>query len=104
MKNLETNENMEAINKLLLDMTQNQKMSNNNLVKVFIATIICYTILLISMVVGFFIYESQFEIIDTETQSYEYDYDQEANAEDGGTAIVNGNGEITWQEQDQEDQ
>lgn len=53
-------ENMEITNKLLLEMVKNQKASNKNLTKVFISTIIAYTVLLIGMVVGFFVYESQF--------------------------------------------
>lgn len=58
------NEQTEAVNKLLLEMVKNQKENNKNLIKVFVISIICYTLLLISGVVGFFVYESQFEYVE----------------------------------------
>lgn len=58
-------EQTQAMNELLLEMVKNQKEANKNNFKVFISVIICYTLLLISMVVGFFIHESQFEIAST---------------------------------------
>lgn len=67
-------EQVQALNKLLLEMNKNQKKSNNSLIKTFIATVICFTVLLISMVLGFFWYESQFEITEkvvTETITQE---------------------------------
>lgn len=65
-------ENAEATNKLLLEMVKNQKTSIKNLTKLFIITIICYTVLLISMVAGFFIYESQFDVVQGQYETYEY--------------------------------
>lgn len=65
--------NISAMNKLLVEMVKNQKAAIKNLVKVFIATIICYTVLLIAIVVGFFVYESQFEVLDTQYETYEFD-------------------------------
>lgn len=67
-------EQVQALNKLLLEMNKNQKKSNNSLIKTFIATVICFTVLLISMVLGFFWYKSQFEITEkvvTETITQE---------------------------------
>lgn len=67
-------EQVQALNKLLLEMNRNQKESNNSLIKTFIATVICFTVLLISMVLGFFWYESQFEMTEkvvTETITQE---------------------------------
>ena len=61
------NENEDAMNKLLLEMVKNQKNSIKNLTKVFIISIICYTLLLISLIVGFVVYESQFETTETTT-------------------------------------
>lgn len=84
------NNNMEATNKLLLEMVQNQKTSIANIVKMFIITIVCYTVLLLSMIIGFFIYESQFETFQTVTS-------QEADTA-GGDAIINGSGEIYYGE------
>lgn len=78
-------ENMEVTNKLLLEMLKNQKSANKNLTKTFIAVIICYTILLLGMVVGFFVYESQFETIDGE---YEYSIEQSV---DNNSSIINDN-------------
>lgn len=60
----ETLEQLQATNKLLLKMVKNQKENTKSVIKVFIVTVICYTALLISMVIGFFVYESQFEIVD----------------------------------------
>lgn len=67
-------EQVQALNKLLLEMNKNQKESNASLIKTFIATVICFTVLLISMVLGFFWYESQFEMTEkviTETITQE---------------------------------
>ena len=84
------NSNMEATNKLLLEMVQNQKASNANLIKMFLTVIICYTVLLLSMIIGFYIYESQFETFQTVTS-------QEADTA-GGDAIINESGEINYGE------
>lgn len=86
--NQSLNNNMEATNKLLLEMVQNQKESNENLIKVLKVTIICFTFLIISLVVGFFIYESQFETLQTVTT-------QEADTK-GGNAIINTGGDINY--------
>lgn len=91
-ENKRNDEQLEVTNKLLLDMVKNQKSSTSNLVKVFITTIICYTILLITMVVGYFVYESQFEVTEWETQVIQ---EQEAETDDGGNATVNG-GDINY--------
>ena len=67
-------EQVQALNKLLLEMNKNQKKSNNSLIKTFIATVVCFTVLLISMVLGFFWYENQFEMTEkvvTETITQE---------------------------------
>ena len=80
-------EQVQALNKLLLEMNKNQKKSNNSLIKTFIATVICFTVLLISMVLGFFWYESQFEITEkvvTETITQEVSgTDSEINSVEG---------------------
>lgn len=80
-------EQVQALNKLLLEMNRNQKESNNSLIKTFIATVICFTVLLISMVLGFFWYESQFEMTEkvvTETITQEVSgTDSEINSVEG---------------------
>lgn len=59
----------EATNRLLLDMVKNQKEYIRRMLKIFIITLVCYTLILISMIVGFFVYESQFETEAIETQT-----------------------------------
>lgn len=80
-------EQVQALNKLLLEMNKNQKESNNSLIKTFIATVICFTVLLISMVLGFFWYENQFEMTEkvvTETITQEVSgTDSEINSVEG---------------------
>lgn len=88
----------EATNKLLIEMVKNQKNNMKNLVKVFIVTIVCYTILLIAMVIGYFVYESQFEVIEDEVETVKYE--QETSTEEGCNAvgIINNNGDWSYGE------
>lgn len=55
-------EQSQAVNAMLLEMVRNQRGNNKCVLKVFVITIICYTILLVVMVIGFFVHESQFEV------------------------------------------
>ena len=93
--NKENEKQIETTNRLLLDMVQNQKVSTKNLVKTFITTIICYTIILITMVVGFFIYEIQFEVVD---ENYDYSIEQQSESDNNGIAIVNNGGDVNYGE------
>lgn len=80
---------VEATNKLLLQMVKNQKENNKNMVRVFVITLCCMTILLVSMVVGFFVYESQFETeLETTTETT---ITQEVSGEDSTINNVEGN-------------
>lgn len=80
---------VEATNKLLLQMVKNQKENNKNMVRVFVITMCCMTILLVSMVVGFFVYESQFETeLETTTETT---ITQEVSGEDSTINNVEGN-------------
>lgn len=54
----------QAMNQLLLEMAKSQKESNKATVRIFMVSMICYTILLITLIVGFFWYESQFEYVE----------------------------------------
>ena len=83
----ELENNMEITNKLLLEMVKNQKAANKNLTKVFMSVIIGYTALLLGMIAGFFIYESQFETIETD----KYSIEQEASGEEAEINNVLGN-------------
>lgn len=60
-KSEEQLEQSQAANALLLEMVRNQKSNAKNIIKIFVITIVCYTLLLITMIVGFFVYESKFE-------------------------------------------
>ena len=44
----------EATNRLLLDMVKNQREYISRLFKTFIITLVCYTLILVSMIIGFF--------------------------------------------------
>lgn len=85
----EKNKQVEATNKLLLQMVKNQKENNKNMIRVFIITMCCMTILLVSMVVGFFVYENQFETeLETTTETT---ITQEVSGEDSTINNVEGN-------------
>lgn len=72
---------------LLLNMVDNQKLQMHNQTKTFIIVIVCYTILLLSMVIGFFIYDSQFEYTDTVTKTIT----QEVSGDDSEISNYNDN-------------
>lgn len=93
MNEKDLNENIQATNKLLLDMVQNQKEGNKNLAKSFIATVICMTIIIVTMVVGYLIYESNFEIIDTTEKS---SITQDADVVGDGAIYMNNGGDFTY--------
>lgn len=88
-------ENMEATNKLLLEMVKNQKDHLSNLTKTFVISMICYTCLLIAMVVGFFVYESQFEVSDWEKQMSQ---EIETSGDDDNVNAILNTGEINYGE------
>lgn len=80
---------VEATNKLLLQMVKNQKENNKNMIRVFIITMCCMTVLLVSMVIGFFVYESKFETeLETTTETT---ITQEVSEEDSTINNVEGN-------------
>ena len=90
LKNIENN--AELTNKLLVELIKNQKQNTNNMIKMFFATVVCMTVLLLGMIIGFFIYESQFE---TTSSDFEYQVEQEAESEDGN-AINNFGGDVNY--------
>lgn len=96
----EMNDQLQATNKLLLEMVKNQKVNARNIIKVFIVTIGCYTIILLTIIICFFIYEGQFETIESDTQ---YQIEQEATSDNGGNAIVNNGGDIDYGESSTKD-
>ena len=85
----EKDNQVEATNKLLLQMVKNQKENNKNMIKVFIITMCCMTVLLVSMVIGFFVYESKFETeFETTTETT---VTQKVSGEDSTINNVGGN-------------
>lgn len=84
-------EQMEVANKLLLDMVKSQRKNNTNTFKIFITTLICYTLILISMVIGFFVYESQFEVTDAIKETSTKTIEQEVSGDGSEINNVEGN-------------
>lgn len=82
-------EQSQAVNAMLLEMVRNQRGNNKCVLKVFVITIICYTVLLVAMVIGFFVYESQFEV--TEQIVTETTTTQEVSGENSEINNVQGN-------------
>lgn len=95
MNEKELNENIQATNKLLLDMVQNQKEGNKNLTKSFITMAVCLTVIIVAMIIGFFVYESQFEVVGTtETSTITQDADNDGS----GDIIMNNGGDLNYGE------
>lgn len=65
------NERLNAINKILLDTAKNQESLIKHFRKMLIAITISFTVIICSMIGGFFYYESQFETVETETTTTE---------------------------------
>lgn len=80
----------ELTNKLLLDMIKNQKKNMSVFLRAFVITICCYTIILVSMVVGFFAYESQYEVTDQVTDTITESVEREVSGEDSSINNVKG--------------
>lgn len=82
-------EQSQAMNKLLLEMVKTQKAHTQSMIRLFIIVIVCYTILLLGMVGGFFWYESQFEV--TEQVVTEETVTQEVSGQDSEINNIEGN-------------
>lgn len=94
----EANTQLQAANKLLLEMVKNQKANAKSIIKVFIVTIVCYTIILLTIIICIFVYEGQFETIDSQ-----YTIEQSAESDNNGNAIVNNGGDVNYGESDSSD-
>jgi hypothetical protein len=77
-------DNKDELQSLLVDLIQTQKKNYKAFVKVFVITISLYTLLLIFMVCGFYLYESQFDYAESYTLTEDIDQDVE-----GDNAIIN---------------
>ena len=65
---------------LLLEVIKNQKRNFKVLHRLLFTIVICYTIVLLGMVVGFFVYESQFNVTESVTTEFTQEVDGEGNA------------------------
>lgn len=72
------------LTELLVQVVQNQRNNAKTLIKLIVILSICFTVIIASMIVGFFWYESQFDYVDT------YTYSEETTQEvDGDNATIN---------------
>lgn len=85
------NNDLEITNKLLFEMVKNLKQTNKNIMKAFIITVVCLSIIIVAGIVGFFWYESQFEITEQTTTQTELSVEQEASGEQAEINNVMGN-------------
>lgn len=74
-------------NKLLIDMVKNQKESNRSLKEALIWVILGFTTIIITLIIGFVVYESQYET----TEQTQFSVDQEASGDDAEINNVLGN-------------
>lgn len=85
--NEELNKKDRELTELLIEVIQNQKKNAKSLMRFLVIIVICFTIIICSMIAGFFWYESQFE--------YTYDYlettQQEVSGEGSSINNVKGN-------------
>lgn len=82
-------EQSQAMNQLLLEMTKSQKENQKALIRILIVSMTCYTILLMTLIIGFFWYESQFEYVQEEVT--EETLTQEVSGEGSEINNVEGN-------------
>lgn len=64
-------ERLKATNGVLLDTAKNQEVLICHFRRMLVTVVICFTIVICSMVAGFFYYESQFETVETTTTTTE---------------------------------
>lgn len=89
MEHKEHNTEDSSVTKLLLEIVQSEKRANSNTTKLFLITVVMYTIVLVSMIFGFILYESQFEIKSQTTE--ETIVTQKVSGEDSEINNVHGN-------------
>lgn len=83
-------EQLKATNELLLEMVKTQKQALKQTITAFIATVICLTMIIIAGICGFFWYESQFELVTTETVTETTTIEQEVSGQDSSINNVQG--------------
>lgn len=67
----ENNKQLQAVNELLRDYSKAQSETIKQLKTALIVVSICFSLIICSMVAGFFWYESQFEVTETTTTTME---------------------------------
>lgn len=67
------NERLSAVNKILLDTAKSQESLIKHFRKMLITITISFTIIICSMIAGFFYYDSQFETVETATTTTDTD-------------------------------
>lgn len=82
-------EQAQALSRVALELAKSQKANNKTLVRLFVVTVVCFTILLMSIVAGFLWYESQSMITDTVTTTTKT-ITQEVSGEDSEINNVEG--------------
>lgn len=87
--NEELKEKDVELTQLLIEVIQNQKKNAKSLIRFLVVIVICFTIIICSMVGGFFWYESQFEYV--ETQTYSEQVQQEVSGEGSSINNIEGN-------------
>lgn len=83
-------EQLKATNELLLEMVKTQKQALKQTITAFIATVVCLTMIIVSGICGFFWYESQFELVTTETVTETTTIEQEVSGQDSSINNVQG--------------
>jgi len=86
-------ENIEVTNKLLLELIKSQKQNTSNMIKMFIVTVVSLSIIILGTVIGFLVYESQFETV---ASDYEYEVEQDAESNGSGDAVNNFGGDMYY--------
>lgn len=89
MMNEELNQKDAELTQLLIEVIQNQKKNAKSLIRFLVIIVICFTIIICSMIGGFFWYESQFEYV--ETQTYSEQIDQGVSGEGSSINNIEGN-------------
>lgn len=80
-------EQVQALNGLLVEMARTQKANIRSLIRIYVITVICFTVLIISGFIGFLWYESQFQYTPTTTETIT----QEVSGTDSEINNIEGN-------------
>ena len=68
----------QTLTTLLVEVVKNQKRNLKIMTRLFVIVVVCFTVVIVSGIVGFFWYESQFEWQETKTITQEVSGDSSA--------------------------